>query len=377
MNQSMFPENNIFSFTKSSMVLFVEDSYNPKINDFIKTNYKDIVDTFNSKDIDFCYLPYLLQDKDYQNVVSYNRPYLHNSIDGIPISEVYSKIKSKLTDPLDGPGLVFIDMVLDLSEVVYGYPINERVSLIEQFDKFATAIYETFNDDFILSKGDNKPMFKIGKNDVSDLDFGVLHEPKIDYNKEQAEKKIFSDICYSIELNADDQFDYEAYRLADEIRTRIQQLKESGALKLIADIFEGINIVSNKLSSIFITNDYRIFLKEYGMKEVIMAPLPKSLYILFLRHPEGILFKQLSDFHDELLSIYRNVTIHEDIDRAKGSIRAMTNPLDNSVNEKCSRIRTAFLNVIADDLAQNYYVTGERAKPKKIILDRSLVEFQQ
>jgi len=107
-----------------------------------------------------------------------------------------------------------------------------------------------------------------------------------------------------------------------------------------------------------------------------MAPLPKSLYILFLRHPEGILFKQLSDFHDELLSIYRNVTVHENIDRAMDSIRAMTDPMNNSINEKCSRIREAFLKVITEDLAQNYYVTGNRGEVKKIIIDRSLVEFQ-
>jgi len=54
----------------------------------------------------------------------------------------------------------------------------------------------------------------------------------------------------------------------------------------------------------------------------------------------------------------------------------MTDPLNNSINEKCSRIRAAFLEVITDDLAKNYYVTGYRGKPKKIVLDRNLVEFQ-
>ena len=107
-----------------------------------------------------------------------------------------------------------------------------------------------------------------------------------------------------------------------------------------------------------------------------MPPLAKSLYILFLRHPEGILFKQLIDYHDELLSIYRNIFVHENIDRAKLSIRAMTDPMNNSVNEKCSHIRAAFLEVIADDIAQNYYVTGKRGEPKKVILDPSMVEFQ-
>jgi hypothetical protein len=59
-----------------------------------------------------------------------------------------------------------------------------------------------------------------------------------------------------------------AYRLADEIRTRIQLLKESGSLSLIGDILDEIQGAAKKLSTVFITNDYRIFLKDYDMKEV-------------------------------------------------------------------------------------------------------------
>jgi len=112
------------------------------------------------------------------------------------------------------------------------------------------------------------------------------------------------------------------------------------------------------------------------MQEVFIPPLPKSLFILFLRHPEGILFRLLSNYRDELLSIYRNITVHENIDKAKERIKAMTDPLNNSVNEKCSRIRGAFVKVIAEYLAKNYYVTGNRGETKMIILDRTLVEFQ-
>jgi hypothetical protein len=376
MNQSLFSKNEQFSFTKPSLVLYVEDTYNVDINTFIQTNYQQIVEYYSAKEIDFCYLPYLLQNKDYQTVVSYNRPYLHNAIDGISISEVYRKIKSKLSEPFDGAGLVLMDKVSDKSDFFSGFQLLHKKPLIEQFEE-GISYFQTNIDEIILSKGDKTPMFKIiGKNNLSDLDFGVLHEQKINYSHEPAEQKISSNICYSIELNADNQFDYDAYRLADEIRTRIQLLKESGSLSLIGDILEEIQGATKKLSSVFITNDYRIFLKDYDMKEIVMPPLPKSLYILFLRHPEGILFKQLSNYHDELLSIYRNVTVHENIDRAIESIRAMTDPLNNSINEKCSRIRAAFLDVIADDLAQNYYVTGYRGEPKKIIIDRSLVEFQ-
>jgi len=321
-------------------------------------------------------LPYLLQSEDYQSVVSYNRPYLHNNIEGISTTEVYQKIKSKLVKPFDGAGLVLIDKISDKFDFFSGFRLPHNKPLIQQFE-VSISFFQNEIDEIILSKGDNKPMFKIiGKKNDLDNDFNVLHEQIVEYNQEPAEKKTSSNICYSIELNADNLFHYDAYRIADEIRSRIQLLKESNSLGLIGDILEEILGATQKLSKLFITNDYRIFFFFFGMKEIEMAPLPKSVFILFLRHPEGILFKELVDYRDELLSIYRNVTVHENIDRAMDSIRAMTDPMNNSINEKCSRIREAFLKVITEDLAQNYYVTGNRGEVKKIIIDRSLVEFQ-
>ena len=372
MNQSLFPESDLFSFTKPSLVLYVEDTYNTDANTFIQSNYKQIVEYYSAKEIDFCYLPYLLQNKDYQAVVNYNRPYLPNAIDNNSIPEIYLKIKSQLTKPLDGAGLVLINKELYDSKFIIGYPLDEKKVQIEEFHKFANAIYEVITED---NKIENTvPQYKRflpKESAISEPEFMILGDRGL--------TSLEKDISFQIigEKNADNKFDFEAYRLADEIRTRIQLLKESGSLSLIGDILDEIQGATKKLSPVFITNDYRIFLKDYGMKEVVMSPLPKSVFILFLRHPEGILFKQLSNYHDELLSIYRNITVNENIDRVMESIRALTDPLNDSINEKCTRIRAAFLVVIAENLAQHYYVTGKRGEPKKIILDRNFVEFQK
>ena len=374
MNQPLFSESKLYGFDKPSMVLYVEDTYNPVLNDFIQSNFSEIVEYYTAKEIDFCYLPYLLQNIDYQAVVNYNRPYLHPVSVGNSIAYIYQKIKNKLAEPLEGVGLVWvwdIDNNND-SDVVYGYQLDEKESLNEQFNKFAGAIHIAQQED----KLKQTPAWKRKLPEDS-----TAKEPPFiafDSQVEESSTPYRSDVQFMIagERDADNHFDYNAYQLADEIRTRIELLKESGSLSLIADILEEIQGTTKELSSVFITNDYRIFLKDYGMKEVVMSPLPKSVFILFMRHPEGILFKQLVNYHDELLSIYRNITVHENMDRVMESIRALTDPLNDSINEKCSRIRAAFLEVIADNLAQHYYVTGKRAEPKKIILDRSLVEFQ-
>ena len=80
MNQSLFPQSKLINFTKPSLVLYIESTYNTEINTFIQTNYKQIVQYYTAREIDFCYLPYLLQDDNYQAVVNYNRPYFHNKV---------------------------------------------------------------------------------------------------------------------------------------------------------------------------------------------------------------------------------------------------------------------------------------------------------
>ncbi len=92
MSQRLSPENILSSFNKLALVIYVEKTYNAEINDFVRSNYSQIVDSFNAKNIDFYYLPYLLQNKDYQAVVNYNRTYLQHSTDDNYITKIYRKI---------------------------------------------------------------------------------------------------------------------------------------------------------------------------------------------------------------------------------------------------------------------------------------------
>lgn len=64
-----------------------------------------------------------------------------------------------------------------------------------------------------------------------------------------------------------------------------------------------IEAAKGKLSRLVITEDYRFLLEDYQM-EVELQPVHKAVYLLFLAHPEGIEFKRLSDYREELLRYY-------------------------------------------------------------------------
>ena len=130
-----------------------------------------------------------------------------------------------------------------------------------------------------------------------------------------------------------------------------------------------------KLSKLRITKDGTILLADY-QKEVKMEPIVKAVYLLFLNHPEGIAFKFLPDYRKELTDLYQKIKPLGLAERAIRSIEDVTNPLLNSINEKCSRIRAAFLSEVDSSLLEQYIISGKSGEVKKIALSRDLVVWE-
>ena len=130
-----------------------------------------------------------------------------------------------------------------------------------------------------------------------------------------------------------------------------------------------------KLSRLTIAKDCTNMLPDYN-KEVKMEPIVKAIYLLFLNHPEGIVFKHLPDYRKELVDIYQKIKPLGLTERAIRSIEDVTNPLLNSINEKCSRIRAAFQEEVDPKFLDQYAITGKSGEAKKIALPRDLVVWE-
>jgi hypothetical protein len=130
-----------------------------------------------------------------------------------------------------------------------------------------------------------------------------------------------------------------------------------------------------KLSKLKVSKDCTLFLYDYK-KEIKMEPIVKAVYLLFLNHPEGIAFKYLPDYRKELTDLYQKIKPFGLTERAIRSIEDVTNPLLNSINEKCSRVRAAFLPEIDPSLLEQYIITGKSGEVKRITLPRNLVVWE-
>jgi len=160
--------------------------------------------------------------------------------------------------------------------------------------------------------------------------------------------------------------------LVEEVKERIRKLKDYGmSEKELTSLLE----TERPLLKLTISRNYRLYLGEQRV-EIRMEPLVKAVYLLFLRHPEGIIFKNLPDYRQELTKIYSDVRPWGLTDRALQSIEDVTNPMLNSINEKCARIKKTFLAVMGSGMAEHYYIKGTRCEPKGIALPRDLVVWE-
>lgn len=158
-------------------------------------------------------------------------------------------------------------------------------------------------------------------------------------------------------------------KIADEISRLVKELVSAGRNDLLLrsigiSVLEDLRIeaAKSRLSRLLITKDYRFFLVDYGNKEVEMNPVHKAVYLLFLNHPEGIEFKRLRDFREELLGYYMATARFMDKRAMTDSVDMLIDPLNNSINEKCSRIKSTFLSMMDQYTANYYIISGHTQK---------------
>ena len=117
-----------------------------------------------------------------------------------------------------------------------------------------------------------------------------------------------------------------------------------------------------KLSRLLITKDYRFFLVDMSRREVELQPVHKAVYLLFLAHPEGIEFKRLGDYREELTRFYMATAKMLDKEKILEGVDHLVNPLDNAINEKCSRIKRIFSDLLDEYTACYYIISGHAQK---------------
>lgn len=341
-DESMGLYNNYWEYVRD--IVYVENGYCKSLNSFFLRN-KELPHYNNYR---LLYLPNLCTDVSLSELSHYQHPDLvqdkiEQTIDSAyPIGYLWHPEETENIKH----GLMFFYGLEDNHGAKYikghYYPLEEGGDdfVLQQLDDIVHKIHEEHNNAF-LPMVEKKPDTAEGSTDE-----------------------------YADELFQWVVKDNEVAILVQEIRDKVAALKEMGIAEQVL-----LKLIQEKprLSQLVVSKDMRIILPDYQMMEIKMEPINKAVYLLFLRHPEGIIFKHLPDYRRELAEIYQMIKPFGLTDRAIRSIEDVTNPCLNSINEKCARIRGAFISQFDESLAKHYYIYGERGEAKKISLSRDLV----
>ena len=164
--------------------------------------------------------------------------------------------------------------------------------------------------------------------------------------------------------------DEDSLRLINEIHWCLVELRKRGiSTRTVREAL----LQRQTFSRLVVTSDFRILLPDFDNLEVQMTPLTKAVYLLFLRHSEGISLKRISEHREELMSIYSKMKPNINPARRAKQIEDLVDPTHNSLNEKLSLIRRSFARVLDEALLEQYIVTGTKGEVRRVLLSNSLI----
>lgn len=351
---------NIPFVPEDSEVFYMENEYDKEANLFIQENLELIREVFATKGLTFVYLPSIRVSKDMaKSMAAY-----YTANPDYNISDVNLEAGLKNDFLLDY--MVYPD---NRPKVSHGFCWYNTASYLFNFKK----TWHTF--DYISFDGAEARQHP--------------REILLDMLPELGNRKIWRkgrhcEVEIESEGLADDAFTEETKNILLEIQEKLNQIRLKGISEAVISHYIK---PCPRLSRITISKDFRIILNDYNNTEITMQPIVKTVFILFLRHDEGIHFKDLPDYQQELEIIYRAIKAKKNnIDsvissgvklQISNNIKNLTNPFDNSINEKCTRIKEAFIIHFHESIASNYYIQGIKASRKVITIPRNLVVWEE
>ena len=367
----------ILSFLKGTdYAMYVGPDLNPRERQQLKS--KDIP-------VPVIYLPEILEQLS-ESVLAYNFPGVVLP-ESLSVESIYAQIRaefdgrvtpeSRLIVKYNGDVLVIYD-AKDCFNLVISYLINmckptpkPKISSIS-FKKLSNLSGSSW--DLYESLDKEKYSLEEPCADIEDLDdirFRIS-ESRDECSSEKKEEILFSPESRCREMLSEESFDEEMQNALKEAEEIIKGLLLKGCPTELILSWLNQNV---KLSRLRITKQYKVLLVDYD-KEIKMGPLPKTVFLFFLRHPEGVMFSHLQDYKQELKEIYGRVCTNDDLEKMEQSISRLTDPFDNSICEKCAAVKKAFVMNVSDTVAKNYYINGSQGEKKSISLDRNLVEWE-
>ena len=359
----------------SNYVIYFEKEHNQELSLYIRKNYVDLKTRFTAIGLNFIYSPLLRTSLDnIEEVISYYLPQLN-------YSQIPEKVSEKYKE--QNVGKIFTDLIDDMNSISDKddfVPVHikseELLNLIAYKGKISSGLLF-----FNLYSG------AIGVSDFfnsnSNQDYDLFFEEVLFYLKPEQEDFSLGDAMignFLPALDLTENLDEDAKAVIKDIESRLAELKDSGQLLFVIPILKELldkqteKVDFKSISRIQIDKQNKILL-PYFKKEVELSHLTKSVYFLFLKHPEGIPLKELGNYRKELLAIYTSVSNQLDYDKMSRSIDDVINLETKAIYTHLSRIKSAFYKIMDASHANHYVVSGNGEEKRQVLFNPNAIDW--
>jgi hypothetical protein len=356
-------------------VIYFEKEQNIELSNYIRKNHESLKSKFASIGLNFIYLPFLIESlKNIEELLAYYYPQLN-----------YYQIPEKVS-------------------VIY----NDKV-LRQFFNKGAEDLFQILDkDNFVPSKIENDELLNLldykGKIKSGllffNMHYGAIGVSDFFYsNLSQNYELFFDEVLFYLKPEHEDfalgeamiantppvvdlteKLDEEAVKIVNDLKEKLSTLTDSGQLLFIVPILKDLldkqteKIDFKSISKIKIDKQNKVLL-PYFKKEVELSHLTKSIYFLFLKHPEGINLKELENFKKELLTIYISVSNQLDHDKMIKSVEDVVNLETKAIYTHLSRIKSAFYKIMDASHANHYVISGNGEENRKVLFNTNAIDW--
>lgn len=351
-------------------VIYFEKEHNKELNLFIRNNYEAIKTKFSALGLNFIYPPFIKVSKiQVEEILSYYTPQFN-----------YYQIPTLAKDSF---GQKLLDNALQNAFKDFDTIFNNNIT--ETFKVNSEELLNLFEYNCHIKSGLFFFKFNSGIIGVSDYfysnsdnNYELFFEEAIQYlSRNEWEDYALGDAMIGSFLPTVDyseQLDEEAKEIVQDLENKLKELKDSGQLLFLIPVLKDLlnkqshTIDFNSISKMEIDYQNKIQL-PYFKKEVELSHLTKSIYFLFLKHPEGINLKELDNYKKELLTIYNSVSNQLDYDKMAKSIDDVINLETKAIYTHLSRIKSAFYKIMDASFAKYYIVSGSGVEDRKVLFE--------
>ena len=319
---------------QQNVKIYVEDHFYPKVNAFIRENYDKIQESLSEAgDGLLLYLPMLWEETP-DELIEYITGHHADQLNPLITTEALQRIwPSEVIRQIKGSGSLQYTMGFESGKWMRGL-------------KFTPWADQDIPNETLLRWA------------------GVEEWNEEGINVQQEEPNI-KDIVFDATLWEEDDLTMkhvadaiEEGHITDEQMQKLNLLVEHSRCLISAGLsIQMIRVLAqaeNELSTVEITDDFRIILPGLNNMEIPLKPLQTAMYIVFRNHPEGVSKTDMEQLSEDIYSIYKKTSDKWNGFKLKNNVRAWSDTNTTTFEDKCHAMRRQFYARLDETVARHY-----------------------